>query len=201
LAKPQKHSHFQRRAPKQARSRMTVDAILDAAARILRSGGTEALTTNAISDVAGVGVGTLYGYFPNKTAVLVALARRVMAEDAAAIIAAGAAASGDDPVRTLVHTMLERHRQDAAVRRAVMSVHHAHGLSSEHSQAAERTVARLLADRGVLSPFGDANATRVFVLTRAVLGVARAMIEEGAASPPDAALEDELVRLAHRVLE
>jgi AcrR family transcriptional regulator/quercetin dioxygenase-like cupin family protein len=62
-----------RRRPGQARSRATLDAILTAAARIFADRGYAAGTTNHIADEAGVSVGSLYEYFPNKDAVLVAL--------------------------------------------------------------------------------------------------------------------------------
>jgi AcrR family transcriptional regulator len=185
-----------RRTPRQARGKATVDAILEAAARILRTRGPAALTTNRVSEVAGVGVGTLYGYFPDKTAILVALARRLLAEDEAAMLAALAEAPGQEPLRVIVRTLLDRHCADAAVRRAVMSVHHAQGLAAEHSQLAQRTIARLLDQAG--GALSAADPARLFVLTRALLGVARAVIEE--TPPPGPDLEDELVRLAHLCL-
>jgi AcrR family transcriptional regulator len=55
-----------RKTPRQARARATVDAIVLAAAPILRSDGPEALNTNRIAEVAGVSIGSLYQYFPNK---------------------------------------------------------------------------------------------------------------------------------------
>lgn len=64
-----------RRQPSQARSRSTVEAILIAAARVFRREGWRA-TTNRIAAEAGVGVGSLYEYFPNKQALLQALAVR-----------------------------------------------------------------------------------------------------------------------------
>jgi AcrR family transcriptional regulator len=53
-----------------------VDRILDAAARIFESEGYHATTTNHVAERAGVSVGSLYQYFPNKDALLVALAER-----------------------------------------------------------------------------------------------------------------------------
>lgn len=185
---------FQRRAPRQARSRATVDAVLEAAARIIRQRGVEALTTNHISEVAGVGVATLYGYFPNKTAVLVALARRLMAEDEAAILAAVQTAAPGEGLRLAIRTVLRRHLEDPAVRRAVMSIHHGQGLAAEHTGAAQRTINRLLSE-GSAPLAAPQDPLRVFVLTRAILGVARALVEEPPPAP-DARLEDELVRLA-----
>ncbi len=65
-----------RKEPRQARARETVEAILTAAARILTSEGFEALTTNRVAAVAGVSVGSLYQYFPNKEALTRALCER-----------------------------------------------------------------------------------------------------------------------------
>ena len=64
-----------RRQPRQARSRDTVDVLLEAAARVFRREGWRA-TTNRIAAEAGVSVGSLYEYFPNKQALLTALAER-----------------------------------------------------------------------------------------------------------------------------
>ena len=65
-----------RRAPKQRRARQTVEAVLDAAVRILKRQGADAVTTNRIAEVAGVSIGSLYQYFPDKRAIFVALHRR-----------------------------------------------------------------------------------------------------------------------------
>jgi len=65
-----------RKAPRQDRSRRTVERILAAAARIFDEDGYAATTTNEIAAMAGVSIGSLYQYFPNKDAILVALGRR-----------------------------------------------------------------------------------------------------------------------------
>ena len=62
-----------RKTPVQARSAATVDAILEAAAHILEIEGLEGYTTNAIARRAGVSIGSLYQYFPNKDAITAAL--------------------------------------------------------------------------------------------------------------------------------
>jgi len=65
-----------RKQPEQDRSRATVDVIVDAAARILVKGGYKAFTTNRVAEKAGVSIGSLYQYFPNKEALLGELVRR-----------------------------------------------------------------------------------------------------------------------------
>lgn len=56
--------------PSQARARFTVEAIYGAFVRIWRRDGWERLTTRAVALEAGISVGTLYEYFPNKLALL-----------------------------------------------------------------------------------------------------------------------------------
>jgi AcrR family transcriptional regulator len=65
-----------RKLPEQDRSRATVDTLVDAAARILVKHGYDAFTTNRVAEAAGVSIGSLYQYFPNKDALLSELMRR-----------------------------------------------------------------------------------------------------------------------------
>lgn len=66
-----------RKEPIQKRSMATVSAILEGAAQVLERHGTDGFTTNAIAKQAGVSVGTLYQYYPDKNAVAAALSRTV----------------------------------------------------------------------------------------------------------------------------
>ena len=65
-----------RKQPRQARARLTVDAIFEATIQVLLSKGLSALTTTRVAERAGVSVGTLYQYFPQKQALLFALLQR-----------------------------------------------------------------------------------------------------------------------------
>ena len=62
-----------RKVPKQSRAKATVDAIVTAAAQVLAGEGFVKTNTNRIARVAGVSIGSLYQYFPNKDALLAAL--------------------------------------------------------------------------------------------------------------------------------
>jgi AcrR family transcriptional regulator len=62
-----------RKTPVQARATVTVEAISGATIQVLLRPGAERLTTTRVADRAGVSVGTLYQYFPNKRALLFAL--------------------------------------------------------------------------------------------------------------------------------
>lgn len=69
-----------RRAPVQARAQKTVDAILDTAAALLDEVGVEGFNTNVLAERAAVRVRTVYRYFPNKLAVITAVAERLAVE-------------------------------------------------------------------------------------------------------------------------
>jgi AcrR family transcriptional regulator len=77
-----------RKQPRQARSRATIDAILQAAAHILGRRGWDGLTTNAAAEAAGVSIGSLYQYFPNKLALVEAVRQRHFDEVLAVLRAA-----------------------------------------------------------------------------------------------------------------
>ena len=106
---------FLRRKPTQARARQTVQAILDAVIRILKRQGTKALTTNHIAEVAGVSIGSLYQYFPDKRAIFVALHRRHI-EEIDRIVESTLIANANSPLRVLmramVDAMIEAHSTD-----------------------------------------------------------------------------------------
>ena len=73
---------FQRRRPKQSRSRATCEAILEAASQILERDGPAGFNTASVAERAGVSIGTLYQYFPDKQAILLAAAQREMGREA-----------------------------------------------------------------------------------------------------------------------
>lgn len=73
---PRKLKTAPRKQPSQDRSRALVDAVLEAAARVLVDRGYEGTTTNRIAVRAGVSVGSIYQYFPNKQSIVRALLER-----------------------------------------------------------------------------------------------------------------------------
>ena len=72
-----------RRQPRQRRARETVERILTSTAELLDEVGFERLTTNAVAERSGINVASLYGYFPNKFAILAALWERAGREQRA----------------------------------------------------------------------------------------------------------------------
>jgi AcrR family transcriptional regulator len=70
---PNKPPTTPRKLPKQSRSRVTVEAILEATTHILVEEGYDKANTNRIAERAGISIGSLYQYFPNKEALMTAL--------------------------------------------------------------------------------------------------------------------------------
>jgi AcrR family transcriptional regulator len=70
---PRKPPTTPRKLPKQDRSKVTVEAILEATTRILVEEGYENANTNRIAERAGISIGSLYQYFPNKESLMTAL--------------------------------------------------------------------------------------------------------------------------------
>jgi AcrR family transcriptional regulator len=104
-----------RKWPVQARSRETVATILEAAAHVLERRGYAGFTTNHVALRAGVSIGSVYQYFPDKDALLAALVERDMQEAKVAMLAALAQVreAGLTPLawcRALVRAWCEAHR-------------------------------------------------------------------------------------------
>lgn len=113
-----------RRKPTQSRSRATVDAILQASAQVLVRDGYAKTTTNRIAERAGVSVGTLYQYFPNKDALVVALCEQ-HSDEMMALLSASIEelqdASPENATRVIVRAMLEAHAVNPQLHEAIIS--------------------------------------------------------------------------------
>ena len=196
----------QRRKPTQARARATMDMIFEATARIIERDGIAALNTNRIAERAGISIGSLYEYFPNKDAILIAMARQRLAEDERLVRQALTGPDADQNVslaRRAIHALVALHEHRPKVRRAIMAVHLAHGFGSEHARPVQE-IAELIVQRNTRL-LGDKTAAvldhaSLFVITRAVIGVIRAAFEERSLLPGTTSLEDELVRLVEAYL-
>jgi len=104
-----------RRQPKQRRARQTFEAILNAVVRILKREGSGSLTTNRIAEVAGVSIGSVYQYFPDKGAIFIALHQRHVDEIDRLIqgtLIEHASSSLEELMRALVEAMIQAHTTD-----------------------------------------------------------------------------------------
>jgi AcrR family transcriptional regulator len=80
VAKTQRHSLKPRKRPVQARSETTVAALFEASIQVLLAVGYRKFTTTRVAARAGVSVGTLYQYFPNRQALITAVIERYLSE-------------------------------------------------------------------------------------------------------------------------
>lgn len=112
-----------RKLPSQARSRATVDAIIQAATYILTKAGWAGLTTNAIAERAGVNISSLYQFFPNKEAVIAEVQRRHAAATRTELREVLARLSGHPSLHEALTLIVERvvteHRIAPAVHKAI----------------------------------------------------------------------------------
>lgn len=110
-----------RKQPKQARSRELVAAILEAATQVLEAEGAQRFTTARVAERAGVSIGSLYQYFPNKAAILFRLQSDEWQQTADSWYRI--LEDSDTPplqrLRTLVHTFIRSECEEAEVRVAL----------------------------------------------------------------------------------
>lgn len=112
-----------RKAPQQRRSQDTVEALMTATARILVQEGYDRASTNRIAETAGISIGSLYQYFPNKEALVAELVERMMTEELGVLSRVMPALKGGPlklSVRELLRAMLEIHERDPVLRRIVI---------------------------------------------------------------------------------
>jgi AcrR family transcriptional regulator len=110
-----------RKQPKQARSAELVAAILDAAIQVLAKQGAQRFTTARVAEKAGVSIGSLYQYFPNKAAILFRLQNDEWRQTADLL--RGILEDEQKPplerLRTLVHAFIRSECEEAAMRVAL----------------------------------------------------------------------------------
>jgi AcrR family transcriptional regulator len=104
-----------RKSARQARSSETVEVIVEAAARILETAGRAGFTTNAIAERAGVSVGSLYQYFPNKDAITRALIRRELEALEVAVTAIDVGQASGEPLSRFISLAIDQQMRRPAL--------------------------------------------------------------------------------------
>lgn len=195
--KGKKNQRVEPRKPRQERARYKVELILEATIRLLEKQDLDGLTTNAIAAAAGVSIGTLYQYFPNKAAILDALADREAAEMAARVVAVmedKAIQSAQARIAAVVRAVAASYGQRRRAHRLVMMHSLAHG-GNRLAPLLARLRTHLSAERASGAfpvALADADA---FVLIHAFAGVLRAITSEAEGAPEQAEIEEVLARL------
>jgi AcrR family transcriptional regulator len=114
-----------RKLPQQSRARVTVDAILTASALVFRDQGYERATTARIADVAGVSVGSLYQYFPDKASLALTLIEQLRARFATRFAETATRVVDlpfEDKVRAFARLAVDALEDDAALTTALIGV-------------------------------------------------------------------------------
>jgi AcrR family transcriptional regulator len=111
-----------RKSASQERSRLTVDALLEATARVLVKDGYDRASTNRIAHVAGVSIGSLYQYFPSKEALVAAVIDRHTQETMELIresLVKVAMQPVEEAIRELVKLGIDAHRVNPKLHRVL----------------------------------------------------------------------------------
>jgi AcrR family transcriptional regulator len=193
-----------RKTPVQSRSNATVEAILEATIQVLTTSGAERLTTTLIAARAGVSVGTLYQYFPNKQSVLHAVLEKHLTKVVEALERACVEAQYQ-PVAVMAETIVEAfvmaklERADASVALYAVSANaEANALMQRLRRRSLKALAGMLTTATDAS-FDDLPATAE-TLYAAMAGATRATLEGGATPKMVRSLREQLTVLCSAYL-
>ena len=189
-----------RKSPVQARSAVTVNAILDATIQVLLRVGKERLTTTRVAQRAGVSVGTLYQYFPNKSALLKAVLKRHLDHVMDAVELACAQQRGrslEEMATVLVATFLEAKMKNFKTSSALYAV------SSDVDGAKIAQQASVKANRAIAAMLMTATEQLTTdpelvasMLQTVMAGISRRLLESASPEKEYDTLRHELIFLA-----
>jgi AcrR family transcriptional regulator len=119
---PRKARKRRSRSGTQERARLTRDAIVEAAARILGRSGDRALNTNEIARIAGVSVGAVYHHFRDKDEIVDAVGKRLLERDRAGLLEGVRdlhTLDTDEQIRAVIRAVVRNHLRDRELRFAI----------------------------------------------------------------------------------
>jgi AcrR family transcriptional regulator len=189
-----------RKTPVQARSTASVEAILDATLQVLLGVGKERLTTTKVALRAGVSVGTLYQYFPNKSALLQAALKRHLSDvsdKVAAVCRDQAGESLTQMATALITAFLEAKMRNVKTSVALYSVSSdldGARIAQQMAVRFNKVIAEMLETaREQLTTDPQLVAT---MLQSAMVGVSRRILESSSPEKQQDPLRQELIVLA-----
>src|ERR1700733_9644525 len=194
-----------RKSPVQSRSTASVDALLEATIQVLLSVGKERLTTTRVALRAGVSVGTLYQYFPNKSALLQAALKRHLDEVTDAIEFACEEQRGRTPremLTALITAFLEAKMRNAKTSVALYSVSSdvdAAKIVQQMGIRSNKAIVRMLTSAS--EPLTTDPQLVTSMLQGAMVGISRRILESSAPEKQFETLGRELIFAACAYLD
>ena len=194
-----------RKTPQQERSAASVEAILQATVQVLLKDGSRKLTTTRVAQRAGVSVGTLYQYFPNKSALLQTLLKQHLDGTSVAVEAAckslrGASLSAMAEGITSAFVKAKFRNIDASVALYAVSDDVEGKRISREMHARVNAAMAALFETAWPHPIAEPGIAAATLLS-AMAGVSRGMLEAGVQSGTMVSLERELKRMACAYLQ
>ena len=194
-----------RKTPVQARSSASVEAIMQATIQVLLKDGKAKLTTTRIAERAGVSVGTLYQYFPNKRSLLQALLKEHLDHVALALESTCEAVQGTSLAR------MAEAITSAFVRAKFRNIDASVALYAVSDDVEGNRIARGMHARATKAMTAVFQTAREKTITKpdivaatllsAMAGVSRAMLEKGVTRGAMATMEKELTVMVRAYLE
>ncbi len=200
MSEPPAAPSRRRRAPKQQRSQEIVRAILEAGRDLLERDGADVLTTNRIAERAGVSIGSLYRYFPNKEAVIGALYDSELGREVRDLEPQVEHPFEDTPLReslvALVDFQLDRHRRLLDIEDDYYRDHHrdfslARSMGPSEVESGIRSFLEQHADEVRVRNLDQA----AYLVARGVSAILHATLDESAERLSEPAFREELIDL------
>jgi AcrR family transcriptional regulator len=177
-----------RKQPKQARSTDLVAAILEAAVQVLAKEGAQRFTAARVAEKAGVSVGSLYQYFPNKAAILFRLQSDEWRQTSELL--RGILEDGTRPplerLRKLVHAFIRSECEEAAIRGALDDAAplYRNAPEAQHVKASGKEIIRAFM-RAALPATDDATCALAGDLIKTTLSAVGKQFSETPRTPED----------------
>ena len=194
-----------RKSPVQARSTASVDAMLEATIQVLLQVGKDKLTTTRVAAIAGVSVGTLYQYFPNKSALLQAVLKQHFAQIIVAVERACAQQHGQSlrkMATALINAFLAAKMRDPKVSVALYAISSdvdGVRLARQVGLHFNQAIADMFASSG--ESLDTDPAPVASTIQSAMAGVSRRILESPSPEKQLAPLRGELIRMACAYLD
>ena len=196
-----------RKKPRQSRSKVTVDALLQATTHILLKDGVEALTTNHVAEVAGVSIGSLYQYFPNKASLIAALIEQHVDHEVSTlkeVFLNWKGPPGEPLFRAFINEFIQIHLNDIELTKLLhqqVSYLECRQALREATKYFESIIEAFLTAQLEIHLSTKAIKVRAFVVTNAIDSLIQLALVENTEMLSEPYFLDELVKLVNQAYE